>query len=110
MSLLAGIHPVREALRAGLPLDRVIIARGMSSARLQELVEICRQRDIPVRFEPREYLDRNAAGAPHQGVIAYGAASRFATLDETTAGGGLHVVLDGIEDPHNLGAIIRTAH
>ncbi len=110
MSLLAGIHPVREALRAGLPLDRVIIARGAAGVRLQELIELCRQRGIPVRFEPREHLDRNAAGAPHQGVIAYGAASRHAALEETVAGGGLHVVLDGIEDPHNLGAIIRTAH
>jgi len=110
MSLLAGIHPVREALRAGLPLDHVIIARGVSNSRLQELVEICRQRGIPVRFEPREHLDRNAAGAPHQGVIAYGAAARHASLDDTAAGRGLHVVLDGIEDPHNLGAIIRTAH
>jgi 23S rRNA (guanosine2251-2'-O)-methyltransferase len=110
MSLLAGIHPVREAIRAGLPLDRVIIARGAAGVRLQELVELCRGRGIPVRFEPREHLDRNAAGAPHQGVIAYGAASRHAALEETAAGGGLHVVLDGIEDPHNLGAIIRTAH
>lgn len=110
MSLLAGIHPVREALRAGLPLDRVIVARGAAGGRIQELIDLCRERGIPVRFEPREHLDRNAAGAPHQGVIAYGAASRFATLDETAAAGGLHVVLDGIEDPHNLGAIVRTAH
>src|SRR5262249_49812471 len=46
----------------------------------------------------------------HQGVVAVGSAGRFASLEETTANGGLHVVLDGIEDPHNLGAIIRTAH
>jgi 23S rRNA (guanosine2251-2'-O)-methyltransferase len=110
MSLLAGIHPVREALRAGLALDRVIIAKGASGARLQELIELCRDRGIPVRFEPREQLDRSAAGTPHQGVIAYGAGARYTTLDETAVGGGLHVVLDGIEDPHNLGAIIRTAH
>jgi 23S rRNA (guanosine2251-2'-O)-methyltransferase len=110
MSLLAGIHPVREALRAGLALDRVIIAKGAAGARLQELIELCRERGIPVRFEPREHLDRNAAGVLHQGVIAYGAGARYTTLDETAADGGLHVVLDGIEDPHNLGAIIRTAH
>jgi 23S rRNA (guanosine2251-2'-O)-methyltransferase len=110
MSLLAGIHPVREALKAGLPLDRVIIAKGASGGRLQELIELCRERGIPVRFEPREHLDRNAAGTPHQGVIAYGAGARYGTLEETAAQGGLHVVLDGIEDPHNLGAIVRTAH
>jgi 23S rRNA (guanosine2251-2'-O)-methyltransferase len=110
MSLLAGIHPIREALRAGLPLDRVVVARGAAGARLQELIQLCRERGIPVRFEPREHLDRNAAGTPHQGVIAYGAGARYAEIEETAAQGGLHVVLDGIEDPHNLGAIIRTAH
>jgi 23S rRNA (guanosine2251-2'-O)-methyltransferase len=110
MSLLAGIHPVREALKAGLPLDRVVIAKGAASGRLQELIDLCRERGVPVRFEPREQLDRTAAGTPHQGVIAYGAGARYSTLEETAACGGLHVVLDGIEDPHNLGAIIRTAH
>jgi 23S rRNA (guanosine2251-2'-O)-methyltransferase len=110
MSLLAGIHPVREALRAGRPLERVMIAKGASGPRLQELIELCRTAKIPVRFEPREQLDRAAAGTPHQGVVAYGAAERYASLEETTAGGGLHVVVDSVEDPHNLGAIVRTAH
>ncbi|HEY2844552.1 MAG TPA: 23S rRNA (guanosine(2251)-2'-O)-methyltransferase RlmB [Bryobacteraceae bacterium] len=110
MSLLAGIHPVREALRAGLPLDRVMIVKGAAGARLQELIELCRERGIPVRFEPRAQLDRAAGSAAHQGVVALGAAGRFASLDQTAAGRGLHVVLDGVEDPHNLGAIVRTAH
>lgn len=110
MSLLVGIHPVREALRAGRPLDRVLIARGAGGPRLQELIELCRERHIPVRFEAREHLDRSAAGASHQGVIAYGAAEQYASIEETSAQGGLHVVLDGLEDPHNLGAVIRTAH
>jgi 23S rRNA (guanosine2251-2'-O)-methyltransferase len=110
MSLLAGIHPVREALRAGRPLERVLVAKGASGPRLQEVIELCRERGIPVRFESREQLDRLAAGAPHQGVVALGAAEKYATLEETIAGGGLHVVLDGVEDPHNLGAIVRTAH
>lgn len=110
MSPLAGIHPVREALRAGRPLDRVLIVKGASSPRLQEIIGLCRERGVPVRFEPREQLDRAAAGTPHQGVVAYGAAERYATLEETAAARGLHVILDGIEDPHNLGAIVRTAH
>jgi 23S rRNA (guanosine2251-2'-O)-methyltransferase len=110
MSLLAGIHPVREALRAGRPLERVLVAKDAAGPRLQELVDLCRERGIPVRFEPRERLDHASAGAPHQGVVAYGAAEHYASLDDTAAGGGLHVVLDGIEDPHNLGAILRTAH
>jgi 23S rRNA (guanosine2251-2'-O)-methyltransferase len=110
MSLLAGIHPVREALRAGRPLDHVTIAKGAGGPRIQELIELCRQRGIPVRFEPRAQLDRAAASTPHQGVVAYGAMARYASFDDTAAAGGLHVVLDGIEDPHNLGAIVRTAH
>ena len=110
MSPLAGIHPVREALRAGRPLDRVLVAKGASGPRLQELIELCRERGVPVRFEPRDRLDRASGGVPHQGVVAFGAAERYATLEETAASGGLHVVLDGVEDPHNLGAIIRTAH
>lgn len=110
MSLLVGIHPVREALRAGRPLDRIVIAQGAGGARLQEIIAMCRERRVPMRFEPREQLDRLANGASHQGVVAFGAAERFASLEQTAAGGGLHVVLDGVEDPHNLGAIIRTAH
>ena len=108
--MLAGIHPVREALLAGRPLERVTIAKGAAGPRLQELIDLCRQRGIPLRFESRQQLDRDAAGVPHQGVIAFGAAAEYATLEETAASGGLHVVLDGVEDPHNLGAIIRTAH
>ena len=107
---LAGIHPVREALRAGLPLDRLLVAKGAASPRLQELIELCRERGIPVRFEPRAMLDRAAGSAAHQGVVGFGAAERYATLEQTTAARGLHVVLDGVEDPHNLGAIVRTAH
>lgn len=109
MSVIAGIHPVREALRAGRTLERVLIARGTAGARIQEIVEACRAAQVPVRFEPREHLDRTAAGTAHQGVVAVGAASRYATL-ESIAGAELVVVLDGVEDPHNLGAIVRTAN
>jgi 23S rRNA (guanosine2251-2'-O)-methyltransferase len=110
VSPLVGIHPVREALRAGRPLDRVLIVKGAGGPRLQEIIMLCRERSVPVRFEPREQLDRAANGAPHQGVIAFGSAEQYAELDDTASRGGLHVVLDGVEDPHNLGAIIRTAH
>jgi 23S rRNA (guanosine2251-2'-O)-methyltransferase len=110
VSPLVGIHPVREALRAGRPLDRVLIAKGAGGPRSQEVIALCRERGIPVRFEARDQLDRAANGASHQGVIAFGSAEQYASLDDTAAAGGLHVILDGIEDPHNLGAIIRTAH
>jgi 23S rRNA (guanosine2251-2'-O)-methyltransferase len=110
MSPLAGIHPVREALRAGRPLDYVLIAKGASGPRLQELIELCRERKVPVRFEPREQLDRAAGRTPHQGVVGFGSAEKYASLESTAATRGLHVILDGVEDPHNLGAIVRTAH
>jgi len=108
--VLAGIHPVREALRAGRGLDRILIARGAGGPRLQEIIDLARQQSVPVRFEPREALDRASNSAAHQGVLAFGAAERYAELDEIAVNAQLLVVLDGVEDPHNLGAIIRTAH
>ncbi len=101
---------MREALRAGRPLDRVLIARGAGGPRLQEIIDLSRQHSVQVRFEPREALDRASNGAAHQGVLAFGAAQRYAELDDVLAGAQLLVLLDGVEDPHNLGAIIRTAH
>jgi len=108
MAVLSGIHPVAEALRAGRPLDRVLIAQGAGGPRMQEIIDRARQAGIPVRFEPRAAIDRLAGSAAHQGVVALGAARQYAGLE--AAGAGLLVVLDGVEDPHNLGAIIRTAH
>ena len=109
MSVRAGIHPVLEALRAHSPLNRVLISKGVSGPRIQEIVEACRAQSVPVRFEPREALDRASGGAVHQGVVALGAAHRFVELEDVPAGAPL-VVLDSVEDPHNLGAIVRTAH
>ena len=99
-----------EALRARRPLERVMIAKGIAGPRLQEIIELCRERSIPLRFEPRSVLDRIAGTAAHQGVVALGAAGQHADLEDLLPGARLLAVLDGIEDPHNLGAIIRTAH
>ena len=110
MSIIAGIHPVREALLAGRAVDRVLVARGAGGARIQEIVDLCRRGGVPLRFDPREALDRAAAGAVHQGVVAFAAAHAWGTLDQLPSGAQLVLLLDGVEDPHNLGAIIRTAH
>ena len=107
MAVLAGIHPVREAFLAGQPVDRVLVARGAGGARLQEIVDLCRVHKVALRFEPREQLDRAAPGVPHKGVVAFAAAQKYAALEDIQ---GPVVVLDGVEDPHNLGAIARTAH
>ena len=109
-NIIAGIHPVREALLARRPVDRVLIARGAGGQRLQEIVDLCREQSIPVRFEPREALDRAARNATHQGVVAFAAAHQYRELETVLVGAELVVILDGVEDPHNLGAIVRTAH
>src|SRR5215469_10584752 len=108
--VLAGIHPVREALRAERALDRILIARGAGGPRLQEIIDAARERAIPLRFEPREALDRASNNAAHQGVVAFGASQHYAELEQVIEGTQLLVVLDGVEDPHNLGAIVRSAH
>ena len=110
MSVLVGVHPVREALKAGRTIDRVLIAKGAGGVRVQEIVDLCRDRKIPVRFEQRQALDRAAAGETHQGVIAFGAASKYSDLSDVPDSARLLVLLDGVEDPHNLGAIVRTAN
>jgi 23S rRNA (guanosine2251-2'-O)-methyltransferase len=109
VSILSGIHPVAEALRSNHPLDRVLVAQGAGGPRLQEIIDLARRASVTVRFEPRAALDRLAGTPAHQGVVAMGAAKKYADLEEIAAS-EMVVVLDGVEDPHNLGAIIRTAH
>jgi 23S rRNA (guanosine2251-2'-O)-methyltransferase len=118
MDRLTGIHAVREALEAGHALDRIVIARGRQDTRVEEIVQLARERNIPLRFEERTQIDRLAGSKDHQGVVAVAAARAAATLEDILAAAkagaghgqkGLIVLLDGVEDPHNLGAIIRTA-
>jgi 23S rRNA (guanosine2251-2'-O)-methyltransferase len=110
---LTGIHAVREALEAGRPLDRVLVARGRHSERLDALVQLARRHGVPVRFEERAQVDRASGTREHQGVVAFAAAKPPATLTDllrvSDTGPGLLVLLDGVEDPHNLGAVIRTS-
>ena len=116
MNIITGIHAVREALDSGRAIDRISIARGRHGERVEELVRLARQRGVPVRFEDRAQVDRLAGTREHQGVVALAAAKKMLSLEDllariAPAGGreGLLVLLDGIEDPHNLGAIVRTA-
>lgn len=118
MDTLTGIHAVREALEAGRPFDRILIARGRQDTRVEQIVQLARAQNILVRFEDRGQLDRAAGSKDHQGVVAMAAAGTPATLEGILAAAnagadhgskGLIVLLDGVEDPHNLGAIIRTA-
>lgn len=116
MDRLTGIHAVREALEAGSAFDRIVIAIGRQDTRVEEIVQLARGRGIAVRFEDRGQLDRLANTRDHQGVVAMVAARAPATLEDIIANAnqskgqqGLIVLLDGVEDPHNLGAIVRTA-
>src|SRR5258707_15766244 len=118
MDRLTGIHAVREGLEAGRAFDRIVIARGRQDTRVEEIVKLARRNNIAVRFEDRGKLQRLADSKDHQGVVALAAARAAGTLEDILAAGnagpgkgekGLIVLLDGVEDPHNLGAIIRTA-
>lgn len=118
MDKLTGIHAIREALDAQRPFDRILIARGRQDSRVEQIVQLARKHNIPVRFEDRRELDRLANSKDHQGVVALAAARAAATLEDILSAAnkssdhgakGLIVLLDGVEDPHNLGAIIRTA-
>ncbi|MGC2849601.1 MAG: 23S rRNA (guanosine(2251)-2'-O)-methyltransferase RlmB [Candidatus Acidiferrum sp.] len=116
MDRITGIHAVREALEAGSAFDRIVIAKGRQGTRVEQIMQLARGRGIAVRFEDRGQLDRLANTRDHQGVVAIAAARPASTLEDILALAnhskgqlGLIVVLDGVEDPHNLGAIIRTA-
>ena len=101
---------MREALRAGRPLERILIARNLTGPKVQEIIELARERKIPVRLDDRGAVDRAAPKIAHQGVLAFHSSSQYVEFGSLILGRGLIVLLDGVEDPHNLGAILRTAH
>ncbi|MGH9798147.1 MAG: 23S rRNA (guanosine(2251)-2'-O)-methyltransferase RlmB [Candidatus Polarisedimenticolia bacterium] len=108
-----GIHPVLEALAAGSGrVTRVVVAEGRRDGRLIRVLEAARAARVPVQRQPEKALDRLAGGEPHQGVVALIAAAPYADPEEAlrqAARPELLVVLDGVEDPRNLGAVIRAA-
>jgi 23S rRNA (guanosine2251-2'-O)-methyltransferase len=115
MEVLYGLHPVEEAIRSGSrQLDHVSVARERRDDRLERLIELCRMTGIRVALEPRDQLTRLARTDAHQGVLAVVRERRFLGIEDLLApgDGGQHrffLALDGVEDPHNLGALLRTA-
>ena len=114
MHYIYGINAVSEALKArGRAFEWVGMAKERHDLRLQRLIEDCRRLAVPVRFLQRTELDRMAGNAAHQGVVAVTSAKQYSDLDDVVGAKrgqySLVVVLDGVEDPHNLGAILRTA-
>jgi 23S rRNA (guanosine2251-2'-O)-methyltransferase len=114
MHYIYGINAVSEALKArGRAFEWVGMAKERHDLRLQRLIEDCRRLAVPVRFLQRAELDRMAGNSAHQGVVAVTSAKQYSDLDDVVGAKrgqySLVVILDGVEDPHNLGAILRTA-
>ncbi len=114
--VIAGRQPVLEALRSGRPVNRLLLARdsGRHSV-IGEILHLAQSSRIPVDFVSRLVLDEASGDVAHQGVLAYAASKSYVTLDELLVKSRekgeqpLYCVLDGIEDPQNLGAILRTS-
>jgi 23S rRNA (guanosine2251-2'-O)-methyltransferase len=114
MPILFGIHAVEEALAArGRAFEYVAVAPGRGDTRIQKITMLCRNAGVAVRSMPRDQLTRLARTAHHQGVVAVTAEKKYSDLEEMLAHKrgrfSFVLVLDGVEDPHNLGAIVRTA-
>jgi len=115
MEVLYGLHPVEEALKAGRRrFDHVMVARERDDSKLERLVALCRESGVRVRQETREQLTQLAQTPAHQGVVALVHGQEFLTIEDlfapTTAGAArLLLALDGVEDPQNLGALLRVA-
>jgi 23S rRNA (guanosine2251-2'-O)-methyltransferase len=117
MEVLYGLHPVEEALRAGKRrFDYVLVARERHDDRLDRLIAACREAGVRVRTEPREQLTQTAQTTAHQGVVALVRPQEFLSIEDLFAAdpakpdaARLVLALDGVEDPQNLGALLRVA-
>ncbi|MFB3906719.1 MAG: 23S rRNA (guanosine(2251)-2'-O)-methyltransferase RlmB [Acidobacteriota bacterium] len=109
--IIHGINTVTEAVREEKPnVERILITRGRSSPRLQNIIDLARARGIPVQFQPLEALTRKAETPRHQDVVAELSAGALATVGEILESHPqLVLALDSVEDPRNLGAVLRTA-
>ena len=112
--ILYGLHAVREALKAGSrPLQRLLVIR--TDKQFADLVQLARSLHVPVHVQPSASLDRLVPDGRHQGIVAFAAAKAYQTEESILARAAerneppLLVILDGVEDPHNLGAVLRTA-
>ncbi|MBO4901106.1 MAG: 23S rRNA (guanosine(2251)-2'-O)-methyltransferase RlmB [Lachnospiraceae bacterium] len=113
---IEGRNAVIEAMRAGTPIDKLFILDGCQDGPMSTIRREAKKRDIYVKYVSKDRLDQMSATGKHQGVIAYGASYEYSTVEDIMARARdkgedpFIILLDGIEDPHNLGAIIRTAN
>jgi 23S rRNA (guanosine2251-2'-O)-methyltransferase len=114
-TLIEGRRPIVEALRAGRPMDRILLASGAGRAALGELLDLAQRRGVEVQTVPRSVIDAEARSGAHQGVLAVVAPIQPIELAELLAvplagrEPPFFLALDGVEDPHNLGALARSA-
>ena len=112
-NLLVGRNPIREALKAGRDMEKLLVAKGELIGSAREIVAMAREQKVIVQEVDRAHLDAMAPG--HQGLIAVVSAYAYKTVDDMLALAKERgeepflVILDGVTDPHNLGAIIRSA-
>ena len=113
---IEGRNAVAEALRSGKPIDRLFIQDHCQDGPVLTIKRLARTKDIPVKYVEKERLDQLSETGRHQGVIAYAAAYEYAQVEDLLEAAKQKgeppflILLDGIEDPYNLGAIIRTAN
>lgn len=114
-NLIEGKNPVWEALKAERPIEKLLIAKTISQESVRGITGLARSRKIKIEFVPKERLDALSATGRHQGVLAVCAAHGYAELDDVLESlrekgeTPFLVLLDEVQDPHNLGAVIRTA-
>lgn len=104
-----GLKPVLESLRGGRTPRELFILESRTDRRLEEILSAAREKKVPVRFRASTDLERLAGTSHHQGVVLWTEPFRYADLSQLPDHASLVVLLDSIQDPHNLGAIIRTA-
>ena len=115
-SRIEGRNAVREALRAGSTIDRLYVQEGLSDSSVSAILKEAQNRNIQLRFVKKDRLDEMSETGAHQGVIAQISAYEYGTVEDMLAAAQekgeapFLILLDGIEDPHNLGAILRTAN
>ena len=113
---IEGRNAVMEAFRSGKTIDRVYVLKGCQDGPINSILREARKHDTLVNFVAKERLDQMSETGKHQGVIAHAAAYEYSTIDdmlklaEERGEAPFLILLDNIEDPHNLGAIIRTAN
>ncbi len=112
-NLLTGRNPIREAIKTGRDIEKLMVAKGDLSGTAREIIAMAREARIPVQMVERTRLDEITRN--HQGMIAYASAYQYADVDdmlkdaEEKGEPPFLIILDGVTDPHNLGAVIRTA-